>query len=162
RPACRSACKSWPPRSRKRSCSASPARTSGPRTGTRSGRRFRNPADHGIVVPMRILIAIFTALMLAAGVAPAGTSNSLLDVSADPYGVVASPDGRRLWVTHDHPASVSEIDSQARTVVRTMPVGPNARGIVLAPDGDSLLVTEFLTAKLHRLDLASGRVTHTW
>jgi len=85
-----------------------------------------------------------------------------IPVAADPYGVVASPDGRRLWVSHDHPACVSEIDPRARTVVRTMPAGPSARGIALAPDGESLLVTEFLTSKLHRLDLASGRVTHTW
>lgn len=92
----------------------------------------------------------------------AGTVVATIPVAADPYGLVASPDGRRLWVTHDHPACVSEIDPAARAVVRTMPVGPNARGIALAPDGESLLVTEFLSTKLHRLDLASGRVTHTW
>jgi YVTN family beta-propeller protein len=94
--------------------------------------------------------------------ADAGTVVATIPVAADPYGVVSHPDGRRLWVTHDHPACVSEIDSHARKVVRTMPVGPGARGIALAPDGESLLVTEFLTSKLHRLDLASGRVTHSW
>jgi YVTN family beta-propeller protein len=94
--------------------------------------------------------------------ADAGAVVATIPVSADPYGVVASPDGRRVWVTHDHPACVSEIDPQARSVVRTVSVGPNARGIALAPDGESLLVTEFLTTKLHRLELASGRVTRTW
>jgi YVTN family beta-propeller protein len=94
--------------------------------------------------------------------ADAGTVVATIPVPADPYGVVASPDGRRVWVTHDHPACVSEIDPAARTVVRTMAVGPNARGIALAADGESLFVTEFLSTKLHRLDLVSGRVTHTW
>jgi YVTN family beta-propeller protein len=94
--------------------------------------------------------------------ADAGTVVATIPVAADPYGIVASPDGRRLWVTHDHPACVSEIDPQAKAVVRTMATGPNSRGIALAPDGESLFVTEFQSTKLHRLDLASGRVTHTW
>src|SRR4029079_6333111 len=71
--------------------------------------------------------------------ADAGTLVATISVPADPYGIVASPNGRRVWVTHDYPGSVSEIDPQARVVVRTMPVGPNARGIALAPDGESLL-----------------------
>jgi YVTN family beta-propeller protein len=99
-------------------------------------------------------VVIFDAL--AGGVVAA------IPVPADPYGVVAAADGRRLWVSHDSPGCVSEIDVNARKVTRTIPVGPSARGLALAADGRHLFVAEFLTARLHAVDLAAGRVTATW
>src|SRR5581483_7900730 len=38
----------------------------------------------------------------------AGRVVATIPVPADPYGVVATADGRRLWVSHDHPGCVSE------------------------------------------------------
>src|SRR2546421_575936 len=100
---------------------------------------------------MHNCLFVAAVLALAAPVARAGTS-----------GVVPRAAGGRLGVTHDSPGCGSEIAGQTPPVVRTLPAGPGLRGIALAPDGLSLYVTEFHTAKLHRLDLAEGRVTHTW
>src|SRR5215510_2679074 len=36
-----------------------------------------------------------------------------LPVAADPYGIVADKAGKRAWVTHDYPGTVSEIDLEA-------------------------------------------------
>jgi YVTN family beta-propeller protein len=94
--------------------------------------------------------------------ATTGVVVASVPVPADPYGIVAAPDGRRLWVSHDYAGCVSEIDPAARAVVRTIPVGPSARGLALAPDSRTLYVAEFLTAQLHAVDLAAGRVVATW
>src|SRR5581483_12092619 len=41
-----------------------------------------------------------------------------LKVAPEPYGIVASKDGSRAWVTHEYPGLVSEIDLAAQKVVR--------------------------------------------
>jgi YVTN family beta-propeller protein len=76
-----------------------------------------------------------------------------LAVPDEPYGIIADRAGRRAWVTHDYPGSVSEIDLAARKLVRTFPVGAFTRGIALAADESRLYVTEFYTAVLHAVDL---------
>src|ERR1700694_698583 len=74
-----------------------------------------------------------------------------LKVPAEPYGIVATKDGSRLYVTHEYPGTVSEIDVKARKVLREMEAGRRPRGIALAPDEKRIYVTEFYTANLHAL-----------
>jgi YVTN family beta-propeller protein len=107
-------------------------------------------------------VTLFRADRVALFDADTGTVVARIAVPADPYGVVADPEGRRLWVSHDYPGCVSEIDVAARKVVRTIPVGPSLRGLALAADGRHLYAAEFYTAKLHAVDLAAGRVVATW
>src|SRR5262249_4990248 len=104
----------------------------------------------------------FRAARVVLSAAAAGKVVASVPGPADPYGIVADADGRRAWVSHDHPGCVSEIDIPARTVARTIPVGRTLRGLALAPDGRTLYAAEFLTAKLHAVDLAAGRVVATW
>ena len=85
-----------------------------------------------------------------------------ITVPDEPYGVVVTGDGKRAYVTHDYPGTVSEIDLASRKVVRTIPAGQAIRGIAISADEKSLYVTEFFTAKLHAIDLASGKVVDTW
>src|SRR5262249_27223897 len=83
-------------------------------------------------------------------------------VADEPYGIVANKAGTRLWVAHEYPGTVSEIDAAARAVVRTIPVGPFVRGLALSPDESRLYVTQFYTGVLNAVDLASGKVVDEW
>ena len=85
-----------------------------------------------------------------------------LPVDDEPYGIVTTKDGKFAYVSHDYPGTVSEIDIVARKVTRTFTAGPNARGLAISADEKTLYVTEFLSAKLHAIDIASGKLTDTW
>ncbi len=45
--------------------------------------------------------------------AQTGEVGTKLKLAAEPYGIVADPDGKRAWVTHEYPGIVSEIDLDA-------------------------------------------------
>src|SRR5262249_7600424 len=92
----------------------------------------------------------------------AGKVVATLPVAAEPYGVVATPDGQRLFVTHEYPGLVSEIDTAARKVLRTISAGNMVRGIALSPDHGRVYVTEFYTARLNAIALASGKIVDSW
>jgi hypothetical protein len=83
-------------------------------------------------------------------------------VAAEPYGIVADKVGKRLWVTHEYPGLVSEIDVDNQTVRRQMKTGSMVRGIALSPDETRLYVTEFYTGRLVALDLATGAIADSW
>jgi YVTN family beta-propeller protein len=85
-----------------------------------------------------------------------------LKVANEPYGIVATKDGSRAYVTHEYPGKVSEIDLKARKVLREMPAGAMVRGIALAPDEKRLYVTEFYTGVLNAIDLEKGKVVDSW
>ena len=74
----------------------------------------------------------------------------------------ASATAAGLWVTHEYPGTVSEIDLKAQKVVREFPVGSMVRGVCLSPDETRLYVTEFKSGVLHAVDLASGKVVDSW
>jgi YVTN family beta-propeller protein len=93
---------------------------------------------------------------------PAGVVTHVLPVADEPYGIVTTRDGKRAYVSHDYPGTVTEIDVPGRAVLRTFKVGENCRGIALSADERTLFVTEFLSAKLHAVDVATGTVTDTW
>ena len=85
-----------------------------------------------------------------------------LAVGDEPYGVVTTKDGKRAYVTHDYPGTVSEIDTGTRKVLRTFAAGPGARGLAISNDDKTLFVTEFHTTKLLAIDIATGKVTDSW
>jgi len=82
--------------------------------------------------------------------------------AAEPYGVVATRDGRRAFVTHDYPGLVSEVDLVDHKVVRTIPAGSWTRGIALSPDESRLYVTNYYTATLSAIDIKDGKIVDTW
>jgi YVTN family beta-propeller protein len=85
-----------------------------------------------------------------------------LKVAHEPYGIVATKDGSRAYVTHEYPGTVSEIDVSQRKVLREIPAGKMVRGIALAPDEKRLYVTEFYTGILNAIDLDRGKVVDSW
>jgi YVTN family beta-propeller protein len=94
--------------------------------------------------------------------ADAGTVAGSVEVFAEPYGVVAGPDGRTAYVTLEYPGEVAEIDVPGRTVRRTLKAGDFLRGIALAPRDRRLYVTEYLTGTVKAIDLAAWRVADSW
>ena len=91
-----------------------------------------------------------------------GTSTGQTDVFDEPYGVVSTPDGQRLYVTLDYPGRIVEIAAGDRQVVRELAVGSFTRGIALESERPRAYVTEYYTATVKAVDLASGAVVDEW
>jgi YVTN family beta-propeller protein len=91
------------------------------------------------------------ALLLAAPVATAGTSNSLLDVS---------PDGKFLLAANRDNDSVTVIDVAARKALREVPVGHHPEGVSWVGSGPLALVTLHGDDQVVFLDTAAGKVLH--
>ncbi|MDB5338041.1 MAG: ccp 3, partial [Planctomycetaceae bacterium] len=55
-----------------------------------------------------------------------GKVTGRIAVEDEPYGIVASLDGSRIYATLEYPAKVVEIDVATQKVIRTLDVGGNA------------------------------------
>lgn len=102
-----------------------------------------------------------------------GTVTARIDVTDEPYGIVATPDGSRVYATLEYPTQVVEIDVPQQKILRTIDLGGNAirgealappflRGIALSTADNRLYVTEYLTANVHAIDLSTGKVVDSW
>lgn len=91
-----------------------------------------------------------------------GAIISIIPVQDEPYGCVSSADGSRLFVTHDYPGTISEIDTRTNNITRSIKGGFRNRGIALSPDEKRLYVTEFYTGDLVAIDLANHSVVDRW
>ncbi|MFG0332120.1 MAG: beta-propeller fold lactonase family protein, partial [Maioricimonas sp. JB049] len=91
-----------------------------------------------------------------------GKATGRVDVFDEPYGVVSSGDGTRVFVTLDYPGQVLEIDPVNRAIVRTLDVGRFIRGIALEPDGRRLLTTEYYSGIVRAIDLDTWEVVDEW
>jgi YVTN family beta-propeller protein len=85
-----------------------------------------------------------------------------LKVAPEPYGIVSDKAGKRVYVSHEYPGIVSEIDVEKLAVVRELKVGAFVRGLALSPDEKRLYASEFYTGKLLAVDLAAGNVVDSW
>lgn len=63
-----------------------------------------------------------------------------VSVGAVPYGVAASPDGTRAYVTNPQAGTVVAIDAESMTVIETIPVGTEPQGIAVTPNGAKVYV----------------------
>ncbi len=79
------------------------------------------------------------------------------DVFDEPYGIVSTRDGSRVWVTLEYPGQLVEIDAASRKIVRTLDAGSFPRGLALSADERTAVVTEYYTATVRFLELASGK-----
>jgi YVTN family beta-propeller protein len=91
-----------------------------------------------------------------------GSAVGTIDVFDEPYGIVSSADGSKLYATLEFPGQVVEIDVAARQVSRTLAAGAFVRGIALSADGRRLFVTEYLSGAVVALDLATGEKVDRW
>lgn len=81
-----------------------------------------------------------------------------LHVGMHPYGLAASPDGRRAFVALSADAKIAELDLAARRVVRTIDVGRWPRQMALSPDGKRLAVGTSGDQTVSVVDLATGKL----
>ena len=85
-----------------------------------------------------------------------------VDVFDEPYGVVSTNDGSRIYATLDYPGQIVEIDTQAKKVVRSIDAGPFARGLAIGPKEERLYITEFYTSTVRAFDIKTGQVVDEW
>jgi len=85
------------------------------------------------------------------------TLTGTLPVGAEPYGIVANPDGTMLYVACSTEGVVLEIDISTQTVTRRFPVDGEPRWLTINPQGTTLFVAS-ARAGLFRIDLAEGEV----
>ena len=79
------------------------------------------------------------------------------EVFDEPYGVVATRDGLRVWVTLEYPGQLIEIDAKSHKILRTLAAGSFPRGLALSNDQQTAFVTEYYTATARLIELTSGK-----
>lgn len=82
-------------------------------------------------------------------------------VGAQPVHMVASPDGRYIFVTNFSGASVSVVDTQTWTVTRTIQTPAAPHSIVASPDGRYAYVACYLGAAIAIIDIARQALVGT-
>ncbi|MFL5340204.1 MAG: hypothetical protein ACJ8F7_08625 [Gemmataceae bacterium] len=110
----------------------------------------------------RLAVAVYGDDRVALIDADSGAAVGSVEVFDEPYGVVASLDGRTVYVTLDYPGEVVEIDVASLKVRRALKAGAFLRGIALAPRDGRLFVSEYLTGTVKAIDLAAWRVVDSW
>jgi YVTN family beta-propeller protein len=102
---------------------------------------------------MSVRSAALLAGLLLGPAAPtlAGTSNSLLDVSAD---------GSRLLVANADNGSVTVVDTAAKKALREVPVGDKPEGVTWIGKGPLAAVAVYRADLVAFVDTAAGRVVH--
>src|SRR5262245_23007248 len=97
--------------------------------------------------PMRLLL--LPAVLLTSGIAGAGSSNSLLDIS---------PDGARLLVANSDNGIVTVIYVKERKAVREIPVGDHPEGVAWVGDSPVAVVSIYRDDRLVFVDTTTGKV----
>ena len=89
------------------------------------------------------------------------TQNKLLKtvpVPKGPHGLVATPDGRKVYVSSDGASTVSVIDTGPDRVVTSIDVGANPHGLAISGDGSRVLVMGWGSNRAVVIDTATERV----
>ncbi|GAA3956952.1 gliding motility-associated C-terminal domain-containing protein [Mucilaginibacter dorajii] len=68
------------------------------------------------------------------------TEIATIPVGAEPWGVSASKDGKRVYVTNSGSNTISVISTASNAVITTINVGAGPHGIVVSPDGSRVYV----------------------
>ncbi len=85
-----------------------------------------------------------------------------IDVLDEPYGLVCTDDGKRLYITCEYPGLVLEYGVPEKKTLRTFPAGSMLRGVALAEKQQRLYVTEYLTSTVAAISLETGEVVDRW
>lgn len=110
----------------------------------------------------RLAVAVYADDLVAILDADRGEVTDRIEVFDEPYSVVSTPDGARLFVTLEFPGRIAEIDPATRKVVRELEAGRFPRGLALSADGKRLFVTEYYTGAVLAIETESGRTLDQW
>ena len=80
----------------------------------------------------------------------------------EPYGVVSTRDGAKVYVTLDYPGQVIEIDPLTHEITRSWDAGKSTRGVALSPDDSRVYVTEYHTGIARSFDRETGKPLEEW
>jgi cytochrome c553 len=84
------------------------------------------------------------------------TEEAQITVGAEPYGIVASEDGERVYVALSQEDAVIEVNAADREVMRRWEVHNEPRWLALHPSGRALFVIYGFDLPITRIDLRSG------
>ena len=80
-------------------------------------------------------------------------------VGAEPFGIIATEDGKSVYVAVSMQDEVVELDGETLVEVRRFAVSGQPRWLAVHPSGDALYVGSAMGGALHWIDLGKGRVT---
>jgi len=83
----------------------------------------------------------------------------VLPAGIEPHGIVATEDGRRVYVANTLSDQVSEYDGRTREKLRSFAVQDQPRFLALHPNEDVLYVASTVNGTLSWIDLESGEVS---
>lgn len=109
-----------------------------------------------------VAIAVYDDDQIALVQGDSGKKLGSVEVYDEPYGVVSTADGSRLFVTLDYPGQIVEIDTAARKAIRRIDSGPFSRGLALGPKEQRIYVTEYYTSTVRAFDITSGKPVDEW
>jgi YVTN family beta-propeller protein len=82
-----------------------------------------------------------------------------IKVPAGPEAVIATPDGRRVFVSSEDATQLSVIDTATDKVIKTLDLGKSPEGMALSRDAKTLLVALFDIGKLDVIDTSTLKIT---
>lgn len=82
-----------------------------------------------------------------------------LPAGVEPHGIVASENGKRVYVTNSQSDTVVEYDGKSREELRTFAVQDEPKWLALHPNGEVLYVASAKHGTLSWIDLRSGEVS---
>ncbi|MCB9744515.1 MAG: hypothetical protein H6741_10835 [Alphaproteobacteria bacterium] len=82
-----------------------------------------------------------------------------IQVGAEPFGVLASEDGSRVYVSLSQEQQVIQLDGESLEVLQRFDVPDEPRWMALEPGGRHLFVSSTFNARLSWIDLGAGTVT---
>jgi DNA-binding beta-propeller fold protein YncE len=94
--------------------------------------------------------------------ADSGTVQGTIPVFDEPYGIVSTRDGSKIYATLEYPGQVVEIDPAAGRITRALAAGEYLRGIALSADESRLYVTEYYSGSVLAIDLAGETIADRW
>jgi len=84
-----------------------------------------------------------------------------ITVEDNPWGIVISPDGTKVYVTNYGSNTVSVLSTATNSIVATINVGVSPKGVTFFPDGTKVYVTNFGSNTVSVIDTATNTVTAT-
>ncbi|MFO1349588.1 MAG: beta-propeller fold lactonase family protein [Gammaproteobacteria bacterium] len=93
--------------------------------------------------------------------APAVPGLSTIETGAEPEGVLASPDGKTVYVSSEVANLVHVVDLRAGKIKANVKVGKRPRRFALTPDGKELWVSNEIGGSLSIIDTTTNKVLDT-
>ncbi|QDU49206.1 beta-propeller fold lactonase family protein [Gimesia panareensis] len=84
------------------------------------------------------------------------------EVFDEPYGIVSTSSGDKVYVTLDYPGRIVEINTKNHEVSNEFSVGQHLKGLAISHDDQSLFTTEYYTALVRQTDAKTGRTIDQW